>query len=120
MRVLVCGGRDYADNNALRKQLDLQHAAKPISVLIEGGARGADRLAAEWAEDWGVPVMRFPAPWRVAGKAAGPWRNDAMLRFGAPLLVIAFPGGRGTADMVNKAKRRGIDVIEVSQGATND
>jgi hypothetical protein len=36
-----------------------------------------------------------------------------MLEYG-PDLVVAFPGGRGTADMVRRAKAAGCEVLEVT------
>jgi len=115
MRVLVCGGRDFSDRTLLKATLD--HLAP--SVVISGGARGADALAAEWAEatGWnvgGVHLEEFPADWTAHGKAAGPIRNQQMLDEGKPDLVVAFPGGRGTADMVRRARAAGVEVREIA------
>lgn len=55
-RVLVCGGRDFADRGALHLALDRLHASLGFSVVIAGGARGADTLAAEWAGERGIPI----------------------------------------------------------------
>lgn len=57
----------------------------------------------------------FPADWGSLGKAAGPIRNSLMLTEANPSLVIAFPGGKGTADMISKARAAGVKVIEVSK-----
>lgn len=111
MRVLVCGGRTYYHQRYLYAVLDSLHAATPVSVVIAGGARGADTLAVEWAESRKVPSTTFYAIWR-RGKAAGPIRNARMLAEGKPDLVVAFPGGRGTADMVAKARAAGVEVRE--------
>ena len=107
MIVLVCGGRNFDDAAALSAALN----SLDISLLIEGGARGADRLAREWAGANMVPVRTFAADWRLHGGAAGPIRNAAMLRGGKPDLIVAFPGGRGTADMCAKAELAGVRVI---------
>lgn len=87
------------------------HEATPISALIQGGARGADRSAAECARGLGIKVVTVPADWRTHGKAAGPIRNQRMIDDFKPDLVLAFPGGRGTADMVSRARAAGIEVI---------
>ncbi|HEV7285225.1 MAG TPA: DUF2493 domain-containing protein [Kaistia sp.] len=108
MRVLVCGGRDFADRPRLNVALD---GLKP-SFLIHGGAPGADALADYWADIRGIPHRTFPADWNTHGKAAGPIRNQRMIDEGKPDLVIAFPGGRGTADMIRRAKAAGIPVRE--------
>lgn len=112
MRVLVCGGRGYSDREYMDRYLRLIDRAKgPITLLISGEARGADTLAKQWAEGCGCPYLGFPANWNKHGKAAGPIRNQQMLNEGKPDLVIAFPGGRGTADMISRAEKTGIKVL---------
>lgn len=113
-RVLVCGGRAYGDRAQLFEILDSAHAANPIACLIHGAARGADALAAEWARVRGVLDAPYPADWARKGRAAGPIRNQRMLDEGKPDIVIAFPGGRGTADMVGRAERARVPVVHVS------
>lgn len=78
-------------------------------AMIEGGANGADHFAKAWAEERGIPFRTFHANWRMYGRAAGAIRNAQMLAEGKPDLVVAFPGGPGTADMVRRA---GINVME--------
>jgi hypothetical protein len=117
MRVLVCGGRDYADARALNEALDAIHRETPITRLIHGAARGADSLAATWAVSRGIPASAFPADWKQDGKAAGFIRNARMLRDGRPELVVAFPGGKGTAHMVKLAKDAGVPVREIAEPA---
>lgn len=112
-RVLVCGGRDYEDRERLFSILDVAHAANPIELLIHGGASGADDLAGQWARNAGVHWKAYPAYWQTEGKAAGPKRNQRMLDESDPHLVIAFPGGTGTADMVRKANAAGVPVVRV-------
>ena len=99
MRILVCGGRDFVDYERLERVLD----ASGATLIIHGGARGADSLAGAWAKKRNVPVLVFYADWSV-GRKAGILRNQKMLDEGKPDKVIAFPGGRGTADMVRRAK----------------
>lgn len=112
-RVLVCGGRDYDDAGYLNRTLDAAHAKEPISIIIHGAYRGADTLARKWANDRGVPHMPFVAQWDVLGKAAGPLRNQMMIDYGKPDIVVAFPGGDGTADMIDKAKKAAIKVVDL-------
>lgn len=114
-RVLVCGGRSYTNADMLAVVLNEWHRkCGGFSVLIEGQAEGADTLARLWAEKYGVHVLPFPARWEEHGRAAGPIRNKQMLDEGQPDLVIAFPGGRGTANMCKQAKAAGVTVIEVT------
>jgi hypothetical protein len=116
MRVLVCGGRDYANKGSVYGVLDRINERTPITCIIDGGANGADALAAIWSALRHIPDhKRFHADWAIHGKAAGPIRNQKMLDEGKPDLVVAFPGGKGTADMVRRAKAAGIEVREVTQ-----
>lgn len=121
-RVLVCGGRGYRDDRTVAATLDALHAEERIAVLLHGGASGADTIADTWA--WrkrrtqeGPIVQRYAvsdADWGAHGRAAGPMRNQRMLDEGKPDLVVAFAGGRGTADMVRRARRAGVPVVEVA------
>lgn len=109
-RLLVSGGRDFCDRDAVFAVLDRLHARAPIGLLIHGDARWADRLAAEWAESRGVAVERYQANWDRHGYAAGSVRNLNMRERGRPDALIAFPGGRGTAHMVRIAREAGLPV----------
>jgi len=112
MRVLITGGRDFSDRALLNDALDRLYAQHAFTVLIHGDASGADRLSGEWAASKGIQVEARPADWKKHGRAAGPIRNSQMLDE-RPELVIAFPGGKGTADMVRKAKQAGLEVVIV-------
>lgn len=110
MRILVCGGRDYKDYATLFSVLDSKYLC---TLIIHGDARGADHLADEWARSRGISLAVFPANWKGHGKSAGPIRNRLMLDYMKPDLVVAFPGGRGTADMVKYARAMGVPVEEI-------
>jgi len=115
LRVLVCGGRRYRDNATLWGKLNALHTVRGIGVIIQGGASGADMLAEKWALANDVRCMTFKADWDAYGPAAGPMRNQAMLVKGKPDLVVAFPGGRGTADMVWQATNAEVPVETVQK-----
>jgi hypothetical protein len=112
-RVLVCGGRDYIDSIHVCDVLGRLHEQWNISVLIHGDAPGADQRAKMWARSMKIPEVGYPADWKTHGKAAGPIRNQKMLDEMSPDVVVAFPGGRGTADMCRRARAHGIAVIPV-------
>ncbi len=124
MRVLVCGGREYDNKNAVFAVLNEIHHVTPIDCLIHGDCPGtknsgwvsADRLAGRWGGMTpGVTVVAEPAKWTEHGRAAGPIRNQLMIDRYHPDLVLAFPGGDGTADCCKKAETAGIKVIQVQQ-----
>jgi YspA, cpYpsA-related SLOG family len=118
MRVLVCGGRDFDDVGLMISVLDRLHTEKPFTVLIHGNARGADRMADAWARYRGVPCEPYEVPqgeWDGRGKNAGPLRNQQMLDEGKPDLIVAFPGGGGTKDMVRRAVRARVPLHEVNR-----
>lgn len=120
MRILICGGRDMDRTDAwnwLERNLyrEVEHATGCHSITIEkvihGGARGADEGAGDWAKSEHVPVVVCPADWKKHGKAAGPIRNREMLQVHKPDVVVALPGGRGTANMIMLAEGAGVPVI---------
>ena len=142
MRVLVCGGRKFYNKILFKRTLDLLHERRglvpiiigsnvsflgadaalipdgPITCIIQGGASGADFLGKHWA----IAVACIPQEeYKMAGqgRSAGPQRNAIMLKAGRPDLVLAFGSeekgtrGRGTNDMVKKARSARVAVMEV-------
>lgn len=107
-KVLVFGGRDFNDADAMSKALTYFWKTNGQFAVIEGGARGADRHARSWARSNGLPVLTVDADWHSYGKAAGAVRNGWMLTYGAPTYAIGFPGGNGTADMRKRVEQMGI------------
>jgi predicted Rossmann-fold nucleotide-binding protein len=105
LRVLVCGGRDYDNRRRVESVLEALRTAYPELIVIEGGATGADAHARRWAIEKGIWHETYPANWQRFGRSAGTLRNAQMLREGRPDIVIVFPGGAGTLDMLNQATR---------------
>lgn len=143
MRVLICGGRNFGHLNRLpdgnpnredakareyRFALDwlvtefsdyLMDPEGPPNkygqlLIIHGNAFGADRIAKDFAAVEWLEEEPYPADWGTHGKKAGILRNIQMLEEGKPDLVVAFPGGRGTAHMVRIAKKAGVPVREIT------
>jgi len=118
MKVLVTGGRTYTHQSHVYRTLDAVHSIDPIEVVIEGGAKGADTLAYKWAEEHDVDSYRVRAKWDDEGLAAGHKRNARMLEvLGLPDMLIAFPGGKGTAGMVELVEQinriAGTELVEI-------
>jgi hypothetical protein len=106
---LFCGSREWTDRERIRRDLE---SLPEGSVVIEGGARGADRIAREEAKALGIHVATVPALWDHYGRPAGYRRNEAMLRL-QPDLVYAYPlDGPGTANMIRAAEEACVPVRE--------
>lgn len=120
MIVVVTGGRDYRADHRIYAELDAVAGSGLVRFLIHGACRGTDLLAAQWACLNDIDEVRMPARW-ADGRSAGPARNRRMLKFAAELsepgervMLLAFPGGLGTASCVREAERLGIEVRRVS------
>ena len=114
-KALVCGGREFNDAKLLYEALDQM----TLDYIIYGAASGADSLAGRYAKSRNIPCKAYPANWRPKGpqgpvnRGAGFQRNQQMLDQGQPDLVIAFPGGNGTRNMVKIAEQQGFKVIKI-------
>ena len=115
---IVTGGRDYDDRSTLAAALKKSNP----TIVVQGGARGADLIADEWAHANECMCLRVPARWASEGrKAAGPLRNHRMLgiavaiarALGAEIEMLHCPGGTGTAHCVGVAKRYYVELTEV-------
>ena len=111
-RVIICGGRDYTHAARAHAWFDKIHERHTITHVIEGGARGGDRLGRCWAILRGIPFTTVEADWSAHGKRAGYLRNKRMRDEFNPDLVIALPGGVGTKMMIDLAKEKSIPVYE--------
>lgn len=89
------------------------HKKETITHIIQGEATGADTLAMLWAITRKIPHTTFPADWEAYGTAAGAIRNAIMLFDGKPQVVVAFPGGPGTDNMVKLARANRTKVIDL-------
>lgn len=113
MRVIITGGRDYDNVDHIYNVLQKIHDATPITCIVHGACKtGVDNIADDWAKQHGIKREPHPADWPNHGLAAGPIRNEQMAIAGADL-CIAFPGNRGTTNMINNAKRYQIRVLRV-------
>lgn len=108
-KVIIAGGRDYSFTNADYALLNALHEKHHFTLVISGGARGADMYGEIWARLNAIPLDRHPADWAKWGKSAGFIRNDEMAKVADAL--VAFPGGRGTADMIRRARERGLVIL---------
>lgn len=114
MKVLITGDRNWNDVKFLHRCLDKAHTKLRIKTLIEGGARGVDKIAHYWGQANNIECITEKAYWDISGKAAGPLRNQRMIDNHSPDICIAFhddiENSRGTKDMINKCKKHKIPV----------
>jgi hypothetical protein len=132
--IVAGGGRDLTwPSELIATHLLRATRGRLVQALLHGAARGADQAIAAAADQLGWPQIACPAAWREHGRAAGPIRNRQMLErsldllaalpMGAGLLVIGFPGSRGTASLLDQAHRLSrhtaspIEVIQIPQAA---
>jgi len=115
-KIAFTGGFEFNDHRAIWDRLDKVHAKHPDMVLLHGGSpKGAERIAAKWADHRKVPQIAFKPDWTKHAKAAPFKRNDQMLDV-LPIGVIAFPGSGISANLADKAKKLGIPVWKFDEG----
>lgn len=118
IRLLVCGGRKFWDKREVFRALSTLNQETLIDTIIHGAQKGADTLAGQWAYENYVPEYRFYANWYPNGKlflGAGP---ELMVKMGNPHMVLAFPGGKGTASMLKISNRYNIPIKRVGDGSS--
>jgi hypothetical protein len=109
-KIAFTGGVDFNDTQAIWERLDKVHAKHPDMVLLHGGSpKGAERIAACWANSRKVPQIAFKPDWARHARAAPFKRNDQILDV-LPIGVIVFPGSGISANLADKAKKLGIPV----------
>lgn len=78
INILITGGRNWDNEAAMRRKLIEVTEGYDTFTLYHGGAGGADKMAAQIAEEMGARVLLFPAEWEIFGKSAGFKRNELM------------------------------------------
>ena len=113
--ILVYGGRDFNNVELLFSRLDQLNQRPDINItmVVQGGAKGADLLAKQWALSRGIHCAQVDAMWDFYQRSAGYKRNSAMLEL-KPIYGVAFPGGKGTKMMTILCKKEGITVWEIT------
>jgi hypothetical protein len=113
---IAFSGGDTADHTLIWAKLDQVHAKHPNMVLMHGGSpKGAEKIAAKWAETRKVPQVAFKPDWTKHAKAAPFKRNDAMLAI-MPIGVLVFPGTGIQDNLADKARKLGIPVYRFGMG----
>ena len=116
-KIAFTGGLDCNDHRLIWDKLDKVHAKHPDMVLLHGGSpKGAERIAARWADHRKVPQIAFKPDWTSHAKAAPFKRNDQMLDV-LPIGVIVFPGTGIQENLADKARKLGIPVWKLAATA---
>ena len=114
MKLAVVGSRGFDNYEMLKAKLDLISEKFLISLIISGGAIGADSLAEKWAKENKVPTQIFLPDWRKHGKKAGYLRNIEIVKNADA--VIAFWDGtsKGTKLSIDLAKEYKKQLIVIT------
>ena len=111
-RVAFSGGLDVTDHRAIWDALDRVKAKHADMVLLHGGSpKGAEKIAACWADNRKCQQIVFKPDWKRHGKAAPFKRNDALLE-AIPIGLILFPGTGITDNLADKAKKLGVPLFD--------
>ena len=114
---IAFSGGETTDHRTIWARLDHVHAKHPDMVLLHGGSpKGAERIAATWADNRKVPQVAFKPDWTKHAKAAPFKRNDRMLDT-MPIGVIVFPGTGIQENLADKARKMGIPVYRMAEGS---
>jgi hypothetical protein len=108
LRTIIAGCRDIFNGQYVREAI--AESGFEITEVVCGGASGVDLLGKDWAEKHKIPVKMFPADWDKNGKAAGPIRNAEMANYAEALVAVWDEYSKGTKDMIDKAKAKGLKV----------
>jgi hypothetical protein len=108
MRTIVAGSRECTDMALL--EAAMAECGWMPSIVISGGAKGADRLGEEWARQHGIPVERHPADWDRFGRSAGHRRNAEMAACAEALVALWDGRSPGTQGMIGIARKQGLRV----------
>ena len=113
MKMIISGGRNYKFTSEDKMLLVGALVVYEVTEIVQGGASGADACAKEFAEEQGIKCTEFKADWDKFGRSAGPIRNAEMADYAD--ILFAFPGGKGTANMVAHAKDKEYNLIIASE-----
>lgn len=120
MKLIIAGHRDFQDYKMMCYAIKGSFSIDDITLIVSGGAKGADKLGEYWARSHGKPYQIFEANWAAHQKAAGPIRNQQMALFGDALIAFIDPSRKksGTHDMIDRAvqQRLQIVVIDIKNG----
>jgi len=115
-KIAFTGGMDCNDHRRIWDALDKVHAKHADMVLLHGGSpKGAELIAAKWADTRKVQQIAFKPDWTKHAKAAPFKRNDQLLEV-MPIGIIVFPGSGISDNLADKARKLGIPLFDFRKG----
>lgn len=118
LKVIVAGPRDFDDYDIVSFELIyylsvLEDRYQKKIEIVQGGAKGVDSIAKDFARNMGYPCKQFDADWTQHGRYAGPLRNQEMAQY-SDVLIAFNNGSKGTANMIKQAIEFQLEVIVIS------
>ena len=105
MKLAIVGSRTFKKYNTLCWFITRHIDLPKISLVISGGAQGADTLAERYAKENNIPVKVIRPNWKKHGKAAGFIRNKDIVKE-CDILVAFWDGkSRGTKHSIDLAEK---------------
>lgn len=108
-KLLVCGSRSITDSAWIFSQIEQYISEKNLEmsslVIIEGGAKGVDSVAGNWAQSHGVTVEVHNADWARYDRGAGIRRNEEMVAAADFVLVLWDGSSRGTKNDIDLCRK---------------
>jgi len=105
MKLAVVGSRDFNDYDLLKKYLDKIHSVEPITFIISGGARGADKLSERWAKENNVQTEIYIPDWNTHGRKAGFLRNVDIIKNCDKCIACWDNVSKGTKHSIDLCKK---------------
>lgn len=104
-KLLVCGSRTITNVSWIFSEIEKYISESNLQYsdihIIEGSAKGVDKIAKQFADDRNIPVIEMPADWKSYGRAAGPIRNEQMVRLCDQCLILWDGKSRGTKNDID-------------------
>jgi hypothetical protein len=109
LKVIIAGSRSITDYETVAQAI--KESGFSVSEVVSGLAVGPDTFGKWWAEEQGVPIIEFPAEWKIYGKRAGYLRNEEMAQYADALVAVWDGKSPGTKHMIDIARRAGLEVF---------
>lgn len=114
MKVAIVGSRSFDNYELLKHTIEKLHFS--ITQIISGGAKGADSLAEQCAEEFNIPIIIHKPDWAIYGKAAGIVRNKKIIDDCEYCLVFWDQKSYGTKSSIDYCVKAGkpLHVVDIS------